>query len=130
MYWGDALLQAVGQALAGVITGGVYEQTPQGEGYPYTTIETPTEVPADLHDQAGGSYTVTMHTFSMAPNAGEVEAIASEIDAALHHADLTVNGARCWAVTREFSGPGPSEEEDNEAVTHKVLRYRFDLEEA
>ena len=130
MYAGDALLQAIGTALAGNITGGVHElEAPQGTAYPYTVIDSPTEVPDDLHDGEGGEYTVTLHVFSDAENLGEANGILAEIDGLMHHASLSVSGVHAWSSEREFTGPVGGSEENGRPITHLAARYRINLEE-
>ena len=129
MYAADALWTAVYGALNGNITGGVYDQVPPGASYPYTVLGEATEVPDDLHGREGSDMTGTLHVWSAAPSGAEVDTIMAEIDAALHHADLTVAGARCWAVTRDLSRVMRDQDmETNEPLRHGVVRYRFGLE--
>lgn len=129
MYAADALWTAVYAALNGALTGAVHDQVPAGTDYPYTVIGEATEVPDDLHDGEGSEMTGTLHVWSAAASGAEVDTIMEQIDDALHHADLTVAGARCWAVTREFSQTlRERDPETGNTLRHGVVRYRFSLE--
>lgn len=129
MYEANALQAAIYTALNGVITGAVVDHIPAGTEYPYTVVGEITEASDDLHDREGSDVTATLHIWSKALGTKETNAIKKEIDAALHHADLAVTGARVWSVTREFSTTLRDRDPDtNEVLRHGVVRYRFGME--
>lgn len=126
-----ALQTALYTALNGSITGGVYDEVPDGADYPYTVIGEDTDIPDDLRDVEGQEVTATLHTWSASPGAKEVKTIRGEIDAILHRTPLSLSGARCWYAGREFSQTIRDEDPDTgEPLRHGVVRYRFRVEPA
>lgn len=128
MYEANALQAAIYTAISGT-TGDTYDHIPTGAAYPYKVIGEITEAPDDLHDREGSDVTATFHIWSKALGTKETNAIKKEIDAALHHAELTVTGARVWSVTREFSTTLRDRDPDTgDVLRHGVVRYRFGME--
>lgn len=129
MYAADALQAAIYQALNGHVGAAVYDYVPPGTPYPYVVIGHLTEVPDDLHDREGSDVTATLHIWSDATGTKEVNDILAAMDAALHHRRLTVDGAHCWAVVREFTEVLRDQDvETGRPLRHAVARYRFGLE--
>lgn len=130
MYATDALQQALYDTLYGSIDGGVYDHVPPGAGYPYTVLGDTTEIPDDTHDGDGSEVTATLHTWSAAQGMEEVNQIGEAIDDLLHHDLLTIAGARNWSAEREFSETLRDRDPDTGRILrHRVVRYRFRLEE-
>lgn len=128
---GNALTVALYTALNGAITGAVHDQVPTDATYPYTVIGEDTDTPDDLRDVGGQEVTTTLHTWSAAAGSKEVRTIRQEIDAVLHRAPLSLSGARCWYVAREFSQIIRDEDPDTgKPLRHGVTRYRFRVEPA
>lgn len=129
MYEAWELQKAAYSDLNGNITGGVYDHTPTGTDYPYTVIGEETERPEDTHDEDGSEHTLTLHIWSKALGSKEVKTIMKQIDARWHHGTVSVTGARCYKIEREFSDiKDDTDPEDGRRLRHGVVRYRFSLE--
>ena len=133
MYVGNAVWGAVYAALNGTINGGVHDgEAPPDTDYPYTILGEATEVTDEENDAEGSEMTGTLHVWSESEDGSELDTILAQIDAVLHRSDLTVAGARCWSVFREFTQAmmDPETNEEGRQLRHGVVRYRFKLEPA
>lgn len=71
---------------------GVYDEVPEAAAFPYVSLGSITELPADAHDRQGLDAMVTVHVWSKAPGFGEAYDIFAAIDAALDRVSLAVAG--------------------------------------
>lgn len=126
MYAADAVQAAVFRVLDGHISVPVHDYVPPGTPMPYVVLGHATETPDELHGLAGSDLTVTLHVWSDATGTREAHTILAEIDAALHHARLDMDGAHCWACVRESTEVMHDEDiETGRPIRHAVVRYRI-----
>lgn len=130
MYEADALQAALYAALTAGTSVPWYDHVPPGTAYPYGVLGLVTETPEDLHDGDGSEVTATLHIWSDALGTRQVNETLREIDAALHHGTLSVSGARCWSVEREFTELLRDEDvATGRPLQHAVARYRISIQE-
>lgn len=124
----DPLQEAIDARLSGdatlTVTLGarIYDDTPDGEPYPYVVIADFTEAPNDTMGTTGRDLTVTLHVWSRFRGFRECNRIANRIDQLLDRWLPTVAGWHTTAMLHEFY----ETLRDPDGITrHGVLRYRI-----
>ncbi|MFE4717853.1 DUF3168 domain-containing protein [Streptomyces sp. NPDC056728] len=80
---------------------GVYDEVPEPAPFPYVSLGSITETPADAHDRQGLDALVTIHVWSKAPGFGEAYDIFAAVDAALDRVPLAVAGFADVSIRHE-----------------------------
>ena len=101
-----------------------------GSTYTYGEVGEITEIPSDTHDDDGSEVTATLHVWTSEAGMKEINDAFKEVDA-LHHGSLTLSGARCYKIEREFTSTRRERDPDTGGeLRHGIARYRFHLEES
>ncbi|WP_018130712.1 DUF3168 domain-containing protein [Effusibacillus pohliae] len=122
----NAIQKAIFDKLAGDATlarmvTGVFDEVPQGTGFPYITIGEMTEVPFNTFDRKGRDCTVTLHIWSQYPGNKEAVEILGRMNALLDYEPLNVEGLSL--VHCQFENATTIEEPDGK-TRHVPVRYR------
>jgi len=99
----------------------VYDETPEGSGYPYVVLGETTAIDYSTKDVAGSENTVTFHVWSQYRGAKETKNIMDRLHDLLHDYSLSVTGANLINLRFEFSDLV----RDPDGITrHGVMRFR------
>lgn len=108
--------------LLGLATGGVHDQVPGQQSFPYVVIGDATEEPDHAHDQDGNDQLADVFVRSRYPGFKEALTIAQRIDVLLDNHLLVVAGWGTITVQREMR---QAFRDPTDGVTRIVLsRYR------
>ncbi|MCX4572288.1 DUF3168 domain-containing protein [Streptomyces sp. NBC_01571] len=114
----------VGSSALLALVSGVYDEVPEPAPYPYVSIGSLSEFPADAHDAQGLDATVTIHVWSRAPGFAQAYDIFAALDAALDRVPLAVAGFRDVSIRHDqhqaLKDPEPG-------VRHINAQYRVSL---
>lgn len=101
---------------------GIFDQVPDGTGFPYIVIGEATEALADTQDHDGRDITCTLHVWSQAKGFTECLSLAQDLNRILHHQILPLVGASWIYCSCELLEPM----HDPDGITrHAVLQYRL-----
>ncbi|KAB7741603.1 DUF3168 domain-containing protein [Parvibaculum sedimenti] len=80
--------------LAALVAGRIYDNVPADAGFPYMTLGEAQVSDWSTGDSEGGEHRLTFHVYSRGGGRAETKTILGAINAALHDAGLTPEGAR------------------------------------
>ena len=99
----------------------VYDEVPEGSGFPYVVLGETTAIDYGTKDINGSESTVMLHVWSQYRGAKEVKNIMDRVHDLLHDYSMSVSGANLINLRFEFSDLL----RDPDGVTrHGVMRFR------
>lgn len=107
-------------ALSGMITG-VYDDVPEGTGFPYVVIGDDTAINIGSKTVDALEHTLTLHVWSQYRGRKEVKEIMSRVYEVLHDYSLTMTNSVLVNLRQEFE----TTLVDGDGITrHGVMRFR------
>ena len=99
----------------------VYDEVPEGSGFPYVAIGESTALDYSTNDVTGSENTLVFHVWSQYRGAKETKNIMDRLHDLLHDYSLSVTGANLINLRFEFSDLV----RDPDGITrHGVMRFR------
>ena len=99
----------------------VYDEVPEGSGFPYVAIGESTALDYSTNDVTGSENTLVFHVWSQYRGAKETKNIMDRLHDLLHDYSLSVTGANLINLRYEFSDLV----RDPDGITrHGVMRFR------
>ena len=100
---------------------GVYDDVPEGSGFPYVTMGEETAIDYGVKGTDGSEQTVNIHVWSQYRGSKEVKTIMDRIHTLLHDSSLSVSGFNLVNTRFEFMDIL----RDPDGITrHGVMRFR------
>ena len=131
---GWSLQQSIFAALAadatllGLLGGArVYDDVPQGAGFPYLTFGHSTARDWSTGSDDGHEHVLTLHVWSQERGQKQAHAIMDAVRTALHDQPLGLSGHRLVNLRHEFS---EARRDPDGALVHGITRYRAVTEPA
>ncbi|MEN6542003.1 DUF3168 domain-containing protein [Parvibaculum sp.] len=84
--------------LAALVDGRIYDNVPGDAGFPYMTLGEAQVSDWSSGDSDGGEHRLTFHVYSRGGGRAEAKTILGAVNAALHDASLTPEGARLVSI--------------------------------
>lgn len=100
---------------------GVFDDVPEGTGFPYVELGDTTEIPFDVFGKDGHEQTLTLHIWSQKSGMKEAQQIQGMINGLLHGYSLTVDNHSTVLLLHD----GTNSQLDPDGVTrHLSVRFR------
>ena len=107
--------------LTSTLGSSVYDEAPEGSGFPYVVLGETTAIDYGTKDVNGSENTVMLHVWSQYRGAKEVKNIMDRLHDLLHDYSMSVSGANLINLRFEFSDLL----RDPDGITrHGVMRFR------
>jgi hypothetical protein len=103
------------------ITSKVFDDVPEGTGYPYVVIGEETATNQGTKDKDANEHTLTMHVWSQYRGRKEIKNIMSQIYTSLHNSAINLSGATLVNIRHEFE---QTLLESDGLTRHGVMRFR------